>query len=101
VNVHHGDEAGKTKNGEMGPLSGAPNVEVALEGGLLSSWRAASNVASAPATTDGASMVPAVCWGWLSTMTVVATERPPVRLGRPALGREVAPLSTSLSWREG
>jgi hypothetical protein len=30
VNVHHGDEAGKTKNGEMGPLPGAPNVEVVL-----------------------------------------------------------------------
>jgi hypothetical protein len=30
VNVHHGDEAGKTKNDEMGPLPGAPNVEVVL-----------------------------------------------------------------------
>jgi hypothetical protein len=30
VNVHHGDEVGKTKNGEMGPLPGAPNVEVVL-----------------------------------------------------------------------
>jgi hypothetical protein len=31
VNVHHGDEAGKTKNGEKRlPLPGAPNVEVVL-----------------------------------------------------------------------
>jgi hypothetical protein len=30
VNVHHGDEAGKTKNGEMALLPGAPNVEVVL-----------------------------------------------------------------------
>jgi hypothetical protein len=30
VNVHHGDEAGKTKNCEMHPLPGAPNVEVIL-----------------------------------------------------------------------
>jgi hypothetical protein len=30
VNVHHGDEARKTKNGEMHPLPGAPNVEVVL-----------------------------------------------------------------------
>jgi hypothetical protein len=30
VNVHHGDEAGKTKNGEMAPLPDAPNVEVVL-----------------------------------------------------------------------
>jgi hypothetical protein len=30
VNVHHGDEARKTKNGEMEPLPGAPNVEVVL-----------------------------------------------------------------------
>jgi hypothetical protein len=30
VNVHHGDEAGKIKNGEMRPLPGAPNVEVVL-----------------------------------------------------------------------
>jgi hypothetical protein len=30
VNVHHGDEAGNTKNGEMGPLPSAPNVEVVL-----------------------------------------------------------------------
>jgi hypothetical protein len=30
VNVHHSDEAGKTKNGEMRPLPGAPNVEVIL-----------------------------------------------------------------------
>jgi hypothetical protein len=30
VNVHHGDEARKTKNGEMAPLPGAPNVEVVL-----------------------------------------------------------------------
>jgi hypothetical protein len=30
VNVYHGDEAGKTKNGEMRPLPGAPNVEVGL-----------------------------------------------------------------------
>jgi hypothetical protein len=87
----------KTKNDEMGPLPGAPNVEVALEGGLLSSWHAASNVTSTPATTDGAGTAPAVRWGWLSTMTVVAPERPPVRLDRPALGWEVAPLSTSLS----
>jgi hypothetical protein len=32
-------------------------------GGLLSSWRAASNVASVPATTDGAGTVPATRWG--------------------------------------
>jgi hypothetical protein len=30
VNVHHDDEAQKTKNGEMRPLPGAPNVEVIL-----------------------------------------------------------------------
>jgi hypothetical protein len=30
VNVHHGDEAEKTKNGEADPLPGAPNVEVVL-----------------------------------------------------------------------
>jgi hypothetical protein len=30
VNVHHSDETGKTKNGEMRPLPGAPNVEVVL-----------------------------------------------------------------------
>jgi hypothetical protein len=30
VNVHHGDEARKTKDGEMGPLPGVPNVEVVL-----------------------------------------------------------------------
>jgi hypothetical protein len=30
VNVHHDDEARKTKNGEMSPLPGAPNVEVVL-----------------------------------------------------------------------
>jgi hypothetical protein len=30
VNVHHDDEARKTKNGEMRPLPGAPNVEVVL-----------------------------------------------------------------------
>jgi hypothetical protein len=30
VNVHHDDEARKTKNGEMGPLPGAPNVKVVL-----------------------------------------------------------------------
>jgi hypothetical protein len=45
------------------PLPGAPNVEVALEGGLLSSWHAASNVASTPATTDGAGTTPVVRWG--------------------------------------
>jgi hypothetical protein len=68
---------------------------------MLSNWRVASNVASAPATTDGAGTVPAARWGLLSTMIVVAAERPPACLGRPALGREVAPLSPSLSWREG
>jgi hypothetical protein len=31
VNVHHGDEAEKTKNGEMRPLPGAPNVEVVYD----------------------------------------------------------------------
>jgi hypothetical protein len=30
VNAHHDDEARKTKNGEMRPLPGAPNVEVVL-----------------------------------------------------------------------
>jgi hypothetical protein len=30
VNIHHDDEARKTKNGEMRPLPGAPNVEVVL-----------------------------------------------------------------------
>jgi hypothetical protein len=30
VNVHHSDEAGKTKNGEMRPLPGTPNVKVVL-----------------------------------------------------------------------
>jgi hypothetical protein len=30
VNIHHDDEARKTKNGEMPPLPGAPNVEVVL-----------------------------------------------------------------------
>jgi hypothetical protein len=30
VNVYHDDEARKTKNGEMPPLPGAPNVEVVL-----------------------------------------------------------------------
>jgi hypothetical protein len=30
VNIHHDDEARKTKNGEMRPLPGASNVEVVL-----------------------------------------------------------------------
>jgi hypothetical protein len=30
VNPHHDDEARKTKDGEMRPLPGAPNVEVVL-----------------------------------------------------------------------
>jgi hypothetical protein len=30
VSAHHDDEARKTKNGEMRPLPGAPNVEVVL-----------------------------------------------------------------------
>jgi hypothetical protein len=30
VNIHHDDEARKTKNVEMRPLPGAPNVEVVL-----------------------------------------------------------------------
>ena len=30
MNAHHDDEARKTKNGEMRPLPGVPNVEVVL-----------------------------------------------------------------------
>jgi hypothetical protein len=58
----------------QGPYLARQMSKWCMEGGLLSSWRAVSNVASAPATTNGAGMAPAVRWGRLSTMTVVAPE---------------------------
>jgi hypothetical protein len=68
---------------------------------LLSSWRAAGNTASMPTAGGGQAVIPAVCWGWLSSTTVVAFVRPPARRDRLTLEQEVSSLSDSLSRREG
>jgi hypothetical protein len=62
----------------------------------LSSWRAASNVASGPTAAGGDAVIPAV--GWLSSTTVVVSVRPLGSRDRPALDREVVSRSDSLSW---
>jgi hypothetical protein len=45
----------------------------------------------------GEAAVPAIRWSWLFSITVVASVRPPVHRDRPALDREVASHSDSLS----
>jgi hypothetical protein len=54
-----------------------------------------------PAAVGAEAVVPMVRSGWLSSMTIVASVRPPVRHNHPALEREVVSRSDSLSWREG
>jgi hypothetical protein len=53
-----------------------------------------------PAAVGGEAVVPEVRWSWLSSTTIVASVRPPACRDRPALEREVASLSDSLSRRE-
>jgi hypothetical protein len=54
-----------------------------------------------PAAVGAEAVVPMVRSGWLSSTTIVASVRPPVRHNHPALEREVVSRSDSLSWREG
>jgi hypothetical protein len=51
-----------------------------------------------PAALGGEATVPTVRWGWLSTMTVVASMRPLAHHDRPTLEQEVVSLADSLSW---
>jgi hypothetical protein len=53
-----------------------------------------------PTAAGGEVVVPTVRWDWLSDTTVVASVWPLARRDRPALEREVASLSDSLSQRE-
>jgi hypothetical protein len=53
-----------------------------------------------PAAASGEAVVPTVRWGWLSSITVVASVRPAARRNRPALEREVASLLQREGWEE-
>jgi hypothetical protein len=44
VSVHHDDEDRKTKNGEMRPLPGVPNVEVVLRHFHLCRYRSSTTM---------------------------------------------------------
>jgi hypothetical protein len=64
---------------------------------MLSNWRTTSNAASRPTAAGGEAVVIAVRWGWLSSMTVVASVWPLSRCDRPALDWEVVSRSDSFS----
>jgi hypothetical protein len=54
-----------------------------------------------PTAAGEEAVVPTVCWGWLSNITIVASVRPPACRDHPTLEWEVASLLDSLSQREG
>jgi hypothetical protein len=64
----------------------------------LSSWRAASNAALRPTIAGGEAVVPVIRWGWLSSMTVVASVWVVDYCDWPALEQEVVSYSDTLSW---